>query len=286
MSPDTTYRISAYAKSGGSDQKLYLGVKWTDSVTGAKTMQIPVESMEYALYDLEFTTGSQTSGVTMYLWKDTGSAKKSYIDDVSIAEVVPVEPPSTTLSGPATVEAGKTFTVKLGLKNIAEEAYAQDILLSYNANAMKFMSAQSGQDGLEIVDKKNSDGTLRLIIASIGEGHGITGKKDVAELTFEAKSVSQETVGTITVTDATLGDDEGNESKAEASAFNVKVTVEPAGIPGDANNDGKLSIGDLAIAAANYGKTSQSSDWNRIKVLDMNDDDVIDISDLAEIAKK
>ncbi|WP_339319644.1 cohesin domain-containing protein [Paenibacillus sp. FSL R10-2734] len=286
VSPDTTYRISAYAKSGGSDQKLYLGVKWTDSVTGAKTMQIPVESMEYALYDLEFTTGSQTSGVTMYLWKDTGSAKKSYIDDVSIAEVVPVEPPSTTLSGPATVEAGKTFTVKLGLKNIAEEAYAQDILLSYNANAMKFMSAQSGQDGLEIVDKKNSDGTLRLIIASIGEGHGITGKKDVAELTFEAKSVSQETVGTITVTDATLGDDEGNESKAEASAFNVKVTVEPAGIPGDANNDGKLSIGDLAIAAANYGKTSQSSDWNRIKVLDMNDDDVIDISDLAEIAKK
>ncbi|MDQ6423281.1 cohesin domain-containing protein [Paenibacillus sp. LHD-117] len=286
VAPDTTYRLSAYAKSGGADQKLYLGVKWTDSSTGNKSVQIPVESVEYALYELEFTTGSGTSGVTLYFWKDTGSAKKSYIDDVSIAEVVPAEAPSTSLSGPAAVESGKPFTVKLGLKNIAEEAYAQDIRISYDVIAMEFMSAQSAQDGLSIVEARNSDGTLRLIIASEGAGHGAKGTLDVAELTFKAKSVSQETVGTIAVTDATLGGDEGNETKAETSSVSVKVAAEPAGIPGDANNDGKISVGDLAIAAANYGKTSQSADWNRIKIADMDDNGVIDIFDLAAIANQ
>ncbi|MGO4695682.1 cohesin domain-containing protein [Paenibacillus sp. 2TAB26] len=286
VSPDTKYRIGAYAKSGGTDQKLYLGVKWTDSATGDKSVQIPVESAEYALYELEFTTGSQTSGVTMYFWKESGSAKKSYIDDVSIAEAMLEESPYTSLSGPATVEAGKPFTVKLGLKNISVEAYAQDIRMSYDANAMEFLSAQSVQDGLSIVEAKNSDGTLRLIIASEGAAHGIKGTLDVAELIFKAKSVSQETVGKITVTDATLGDVAGNETKAEASSISIKITASPVGIPGDANNDGKISVGDLAIAAVNYGKTSQSSDWDQIKIVDMDANGIIDISDLASIANK
>lgn len=58
------------------------------------------------------------------------------------------------------------------------------------------------------------------------------------------------------------------------------------GTPGDINHDGKVSIGDLAFAAANYGKTSASADWLVVKAADVNGDGSINIDDLAAIATK
>lgn len=54
---------------------------------------------------------------------------------------------------------------------------------------------------------------------------------------------------------------------------------------GDTNSDGKVTIGDLGIAAASYGKNSSSPDWNAVKKADINHDGIIDIVDLAFIAK-
>jgi hypothetical protein len=56
-------------------------------------------------------------------------------------------------------------------------------------------------------------------------------------------------------------------------------------IIGDINNDQRVSIGDLAILAKSYGKTSQSPDWETIKGRDLNHDGKIDIEDLAAMAR-
>lgn len=56
-------------------------------------------------------------------------------------------------------------------------------------------------------------------------------------------------------------------------------------IPGDQNADGKMSIGDLAVVANAYGKTSKDPDWDQVKQSDINGDGFIDIEDLAAIAK-
>ncbi|NOU98866.1 family 43 glycosylhydrolase [Paenibacillus planticolens] len=53
---------------------------------------------------------------------------------------------------------------------------------------------------------------------------------------------------------------------------------------GDINADGKVTIGDIAIAAAAYGKNTTSPDWNLVQKADLNHDGVIDIADLAIIA--
>lgn len=58
-----------------------------------------------------------------------------------------------------------------------------------------------------------------------------------------------------------------------------------ATVPGDMNTDGKVSVGDLAIAAVSYGKSSTSTDWNLIQKADINHDGIIDIVDLAVIAR-
>jgi hypothetical protein len=64
-------------------------------------------------------------------------------------------------------------------------------------------------------------------------------------------------------------------------AFRSSVIV---GMPGDFNGDEKISIGDLAIVAKYYGKTSDDPDWNQFKSADLNNDGIIDIADLVIIA--
>ncbi|NOV03706.1 beta-galactosidase [Paenibacillus planticolens] len=56
-------------------------------------------------------------------------------------------------------------------------------------------------------------------------------------------------------------------------------------MPGDVNGDSTISIGDLALVAVAYGKTSADADWDQYKVADINGDGVIDILDLAAVAK-
>lgn len=56
-------------------------------------------------------------------------------------------------------------------------------------------------------------------------------------------------------------------------------------MPGDLNGDNSYSIGDLAIMAANYGKTSDDPNWQLYKKADLNNDGKIDIADLAFVAK-
>ncbi|WP_314589314.1 GH116 family glycosyl hydrolase [Paenibacillus terrigena] len=62
-----------------------------------------------------------------------------------------------------------------------------------------------------------------------------------------------------------------------------KASVNPS-VFGDLNGDRKVSIGDLAIVASYYGKTSDDANWSTYKRADMNRDGRIDINDLAAVA--
>ncbi|OMF37484.1 hypothetical protein BK133_05350 [Paenibacillus sp. FSL H8-0548] len=72
-----------------------------------------------------------------------------------------------------------------------------------------------------------------------------------------------------------------NELNEALQAFKAAINVS---VSGDFNNDAKVSIGDLAILAKAYGATSSDANWNQVKHLDMNKDNVIDIADLVALA--
>ncbi|WP_171681572.1 glycosyl hydrolase 2 galactose-binding domain-containing protein [Paenibacillus planticolens] len=74
-----------------------------------------------------------------------------------------------------------------------------------------------------------------------------------------------------------------NDLRVALAAFNALV-IKPT--PGDMNGDGKVSIGDLAVIASNYGRSSTDPDWDLYKFADLNGDGKIDIVDLAIIASK
>jgi Beta-galactosidase/beta-glucuronidase len=83
------------------------------------------------------------------------------------------------------------------------------------------------------------------------------------------------------------GSDLGQEEiNAAITELNAAVTAFKASVlKGDINNDSKISIGDLGILAAAYGKSSEDSDWAKYKQSDLNGDGIIDIEDIAMLAR-
>ncbi|MCE9656123.1 glycoside hydrolase family 2 TIM barrel-domain containing protein [Clostridium celatum] len=55
---------------------------------------------------------------------------------------------------------------------------------------------------------------------------------------------------------------------------------------GDFNNNGKNDIGDVAMLSKNFGKTSESEDWETVKIFDMNRDKKINGEDIAILVDK
>ncbi|WP_314587815.1 endo-alpha-N-acetylgalactosaminidase family protein [Paenibacillus terrigena] len=196
---------------------------------------------------------------------------------------------SGSITAPATVTAGKVFNVQVGLSSVTQEVYAQDLSVDFDPATLEFSSARSLIQGVSIIDKKTTpDGKLRFIVASVGPGNAVTGTKNVLELTFKAKEVADTAVNSvISITKAMISDAAGVETTIGNASSTVQVVKEqPPVATGDLNGDGKITIGDLAIAAANYGATKDSPNWSKLRMADFDNNGVIDISDLAAIAQK
>ncbi|RAV22950.1 exo-alpha-sialidase [Paenibacillus contaminans] len=181
------------------------------------------------------------------------------------------------------VESGKTFKVKYRLNSVAAAVYAQDVSVAYDPAAVEFVSATSIKSGVSLLETGTAAGEVQLILASAGAGNAVVDATDIVELTFRAKYVSQATTSEIRIDSATLADGQGIEYAAAASSFSVQIA--PVVI-GDLNHDNKVTIGDLALIAANYGKDSNSPDWALIEHADLNHDGKIDIEDLVLQARK
>lgn len=204
---------------------------------------------------------------------------------VTVTKVVTV--PATTLLAPSSVLTGQNFTVRVGLSDVTNAVYAQDLTIAYDPSLMEFVSAKSAQTGISLVSKSEATpGKVRFIVASEGAGHAISGSADVLELTFKAKDIVLPATARLAVEAAVLGDAQGHETSATLGSASVSITTPPPGTPGDINGDNKVSIGDLAMIAANYGKDSSSSDWNLVKKADVTGDNKIDLDDLVKVASQ
>lgn len=193
----------------------------------------------------------------------------------------------TVLTGPTAVSGDQTFTVNMGLNHVKNPAYALDISLTYDADRFEFMSVDPIMEGIDIVGlRQEAEGKLRLIVASGGADNAVVDDAQLLAFTFRAKTAAQNAEGSIAVTNMVLGDAQGNEHIGKNSIIHIEVTSVNPGIKEDLNGDGKVSVGDLAIVAAAYGKTSADADWEEVKRADLNGDGFIDLQDLVAVALK
>jgi hypothetical protein len=73
---------------------------------------------------------------------------------------LPISVPQATLTGPASIQAGASFSTNFGLSNVSDSVsssvYAADITLSYDANAINFVSVEPLKPGFT-VSQTNTD---------------------------------------------------------------------------------------------------------------------------------
>ncbi|MDQ6422143.1 cohesin domain-containing protein [Paenibacillus sp. LHD-117] len=194
---------------------------------------------------------------------------------------------SATLDGPNAVDAGETFRVTFGLNGVASKVLGQDITIEYDADVLEFVSAASLLNGVKLIEPiKHTPGKLQMILFSEGIRNAVSGNEQVLELTFTAKAAEQSVTGTVSVSKAILGDEHGAESEPSLSSLTIRINGASPGNPIDLNNDGKVTIGDLAIVAVHYGKNSTSPDWQQWKKADLSGDGEIGLEDLAAVASK
>jgi beta-galactosidase len=73
------------------------------------------------------------------------------------------------------------------------------------------------------------------------------------------------------------------ELMAAVERFNALLIV---AVLGDLNEDGRISVGDLALVSRAYGKSSSDADWSLFQKSDLNQDNRVDLLDLAFVARK
>ncbi|MGN7491218.1 NEW3 domain-containing protein [Paenibacillus sp. SAF-054] len=266
----------------------YTAAKWqtleaiVDSVTG-----------DYLIYLDGVRVGKGSLGPSakpvskLRLQVPAGNASGTFlVDEVRIEVPGKAEAGSRTiLTGPATVNAGETFGVQLGMNHAGQPLTAQDITLLYNPEFLRYEGIQGKAEGMSIAaEKAEQAGVLRLIAASEGMKGAIQGNRpELYELRFRAAQAGSADTARIEVVSAVSGDSEGREYAAEPAALVILMNPS-SGVKGDLNGDGRISIGDLAIIAANYGKSSSSPDWESIRKADINQDGSVGLEDLAALA--
>ncbi|UJF31547.1 polysaccharide lyase family protein [Paenibacillus hexagrammi] len=200
-------------------------------------------------------------------------------------DAAPAGPISAVLNASDQVTGGAEFEVAYGLESVTDSVYAQDLTFTYDPSAVEFDSAESVKEGLQIISKKEASGQVRLLLASLGSENAVQSAGDLVKLKFKAKSDAASASTVITLTQAVISNGNGDETELAAAAKSIAIIPVNPSIPGDMNGEGHVTVGDLAIVASGYGKTSSDADWATYKAADLSGDGKIGIEDLAQIAR-
>ncbi|OXM86954.1 pectinesterase family protein [Paenibacillus rigui] len=134
--------------------------------------------------------------------------------------------------------------------------------------AMELLEAVSSKTGLQ---SKITEAEAVLASASIGERWGQYAPSAAAALrasVLDAKVV--------------FNDPDADQAAADQAAADLGSALQAFLSTTNTN----ASIGDLAMISARYGITSSSTDWTAVQRYDVNQDNRLDIIDLAAVAKK
>ena len=138
------------------------------------------------------------------------------------------EVPTAALTASGSVQPGATFTAGISLDNLSSGVYAEDILLSYDADVFEYVGTTGANDNIKVLrEDASAPGTVRLIAANIG---GVSGASTpVLNVSFKVKAGVENTTGSIAVTSAKLGVPDGSIIEAGLSS---KVITIGGGTPG------------------------------------------------------
>ncbi len=186
------------------------------------------------------------------------------------------------ITAPDRVYSHDTFEAGIGISDISPNIYAMIITLNYNAQHLEYIKTEKvdeSDENIMVLSTLNTPGLLKIVKTDTTSFSDI---EQAAKVTFRVRSGISNVTSNIQITSAELGVAPGGEVIfAELADKTISVLM-----PGDVSGDGDVDVGDLAIVAYYYGKTSEDEDWHLARVADFNGDNRVDFIDLAFVAQK
>ncbi len=291
--PDVVERYAQISINGAEPQTVYFKntISWQQFAT--QTIDVELKAGKNTIRfsnNNTYNGGSNPyGGSNPQSFKPYTSVPNQYAPAFDRFDLYPQKPQaeassSAVLTGEQTVNVGQTFELVYGLKQVEHNVYAQDITIKYDADKLQLVGEPVSLDNeqFRILDTEQGTGWIRIIGTNLKDSQ-TQPNRNLLKLQFQAKNVVGAT--TIQVTDVSLGDGQGPDIPVGGAEHTLQIRTKPPVAVGDFNNDDKVSVGDLAMMAKNYGKTDESPDWDQVKQYDIAVDGKIDIADLVKLAK-
>lgn len=247
---------------------------------------------------IPLTVNLQEGTNTIKFMKSEGFYELDYVvvRPLEVKAPEPTLPAVASLSGPDAVQVNQTFDLEMGIANVTQSVYAEDITVTYDPTQVEYMGAEALTEGFALVGESKSTGQVRLLMAKVGK---VDLDGSLLKLKWKAKSIPSTANTVISLSNVIIADQHGVETTLDTARHTMKLTVPivnvdptddtdttvPTPLLGDLNNDGKYTSDDLDILARFYGLLSSSASWEQLKNLDFNHDGQIDLVDLAAIAQ-
>lgn len=195
------------------------------------------------------------------------------------------------LSGASTPILNVTFKVKAGVHDTAGTIAATGAKLGVTAAGTEIEAALSS--------KSIAVGSVDVVVDKTALTTSITNAQSLYDAAVVGTQPGQYPQAAKDALQAAINSaktvkDNANATQAEVdnavTALNSAVSTFKAAVvkeaSADVNQDGRYSVGDLAMVANHYGKDAGSADWATAKKADLNNDGKVDIVDLAFVATK
>lgn len=199
----------------------------------------------------------------------------------SIASAATVPSPSTAtvqLSGPASVSVSEQVYVNVSLIGAPSNTTVGKFVFEYNQTSFEYISTTSAKSSVSIVGENNEPGKVSVVVTdSMG---GLTQNGTVLTLAFKAK-VATDLSGITGSVELGLSDGSTILTQAASIPFQISGMIQ-----GDLNGNNVLDVGDLSLLINYFGIDSLNPNWGVVSSADFNNDNIINIADLAYLGKK
>ncbi|HHV97983.1 MAG TPA: hypothetical protein GXX36_00155 [Clostridiaceae bacterium] len=193
------------------------------------------------------------------------------------------------LSGPMFIRSGDNCILELDLVNVNPKTNAADITIKYDSELYSLLNVEPKDNvGSTFIDFKDdrAKGTVKIIAVNLGE-NGMPKDLPFVKLIFMTDNVNKDFSTEFAVIDAKMSGVDEDDNVFKYDVIGGRWTVEiRTKVPGDVNGDDLINIEDLSLIAKYYGTRQSDANWNIAKFADINEDGVIDIADIAFVARK
>ncbi|OXM87218.1 hypothetical protein CF651_06115 [Paenibacillus rigui] len=162
----------------------------------------------------------------------TATIRKGSIEDTKdfVVTVVPLLPASSAvLHGAASVDSGGLLELTYGVAGVTSAVYANDLTVHFDPSRLQYQSVEALRSGISVTASTYAaaSGQVRIVWASNGPQHAVSGTAELLKLSFKAGSLPQTVTSSVYLSDVIAADQLGVESRLSiGEPYQVRINAQ------------------------------------------------------------